>query len=164
MIKEEATAKATTVKLGLPPHLCFKHSTHGESALEWDAIEMFASALEELASATAPLDVRQELLSLAHLAVANTGILAAGVGLGPGQQRGMPGHIELFGWETGAGSIIPVATCELMCRTVGGEADVTGVRPVSASRVLDFLPVKLEGLRKAVETACSVLRVKSVVL
>jgi hypothetical protein len=128
------------------------HLTRGEAVVDWEAVEVFASSLEELASAAAPPDVRMELFSLAYVANANAGMLSAGAGAGLVAQTGfLPGQFQFLGWEKGAGSIVSVASGDVM----GGSLTISG------ARVLDFLPAKLESLRKAVETACVALRVES---
>ena len=133
-------------------HMNSNHLTRGESAVDCDAVDIFASSLEELASATAPTDLRMELLTSECIAIANAGMFPNG--LEPGLLKKnffRPGEFELLGWEKGAGNIVSVAS-----------GDVAGNSfCLSRSRVLDFLPAKLETLRKAVETACVALRVES---
>jgi len=157
VIEAKARKRAPFLEPGFDSQSIVHHLIHGEASLEWDAMEVFASALEELAAITAPPLAREELLSMTHLANANLGIHTTGVGMWLGPHRGIPGQLELFGWEMGVGGIVPVAKWGLMGPTFVGEVDVGGMLTVADSRVLDFLPSKLQGLHKAVETACRFL-------
>ena len=126
--------------------------TRGEGAVDWEAVEIFASSLEELASATAPPDVRMELFTSEYLANANAGIYPNELEAGLLEKHTFgPGEVQFLGWEKEAGNIVSVASGNVMGNSVS----------LSSARVLDFLPSKLETLRKAVETACVALRVES---
>lgn len=135
-------------------HLDANHLTRGEAAMDWKAVEIFASSLEELASAIAPPDIRAELFTSEYIAHANACMLSGGPGAGfttPKEKAFLSGQFQFLGWEMGAGRIVSVASGDV----VGGSCTLSG------ARILDFLPAKLETLRKAVETACVALRVES---
>ena len=133
-------------------HTNSNHLTRGESAIDCSAVDIFASSLEELASATAPTDVRMELLATECIANANAGAFLNGLEAGLRKKNFFrPGEFEFLGWEKGAGNIVSVAS---------GNVAANSFR-LSRSHVLDLLPAKLEMLRKAVDTACVALRVES---
>ena len=145
--------KYASVQREFHSHTNSEHVTRGETVVDWEAVEIFASTLEELASATAPPDVRMELFTAEYLANANTGMLLGGLGAGLLTREALDTArgFQFFGWENDAGDIVSVASGDV----VGDSFTISG------ARVLDFLPAKLESLRLAVETACVALRIEN---
>lgn len=122
-------------------HPDVNYLTRVESLLNQEAVEIFASSLEEVASTITPLDVRMELFREAR----ETQVMDSNTRLPGGVDLGLclPEDLNVSGLENGSGSIV----------------SASGVDALSATHVLDFLPAKLEALHKAVETACVVLRI-----
>ena len=116
-------------------HISFKRSLSLEAKVEQQAMEIFASALEDLVSLLVPVEAREGFVKIIGLAneCSNRTVMTT---------QSNTCSISLCARH--AQRNLHSSTQEIVCTS-------------ASTGVLDFLPSKCEGLRKAVEIACTVI-------